>query len=133
MPESLSISRIMQIAVNVHDLARATAFYRDALGLRLLFEVPGMAFFDCGGVRLMLARGETPELDHPSSIIYFQVSDIQASFRALRERAVTVGSEPRLIARLADREVWIADFHDSEENLLALMSEPPLKPGDPVM
>lgn len=125
MTTPLRIERIMQIAVNVHDLPRATAFYRDVLGLPLLFEVPAIAFFDCGGVRLMLAKAEKPELDHPSSIIYFQVDDIQAAFRTLQERSVAVVSEPSLIARLEDREVWIAAFHDSEENLLALMSEPP--------
>src|SRR5471030_2147539 len=88
MPSPLSISRIMQLAVNVQDLGRATAFYRDVLGLPLLFEVPTISFFDCGGVRLMLTRAETPELDHPSSIIYFQVDDIRSSFEALRERHV---------------------------------------------
>jgi predicted enzyme related to lactoylglutathione lyase len=126
MTRPLSISRIMQLAVNVQDLARATAFYRDVLGLPLLFEVPTISFFDCGGVRLMLTRAETPELDHPSSIIYFQVDDIRSSFEALRERNVKTVSEPSLIARMEDREVWIAAFRDSEENLLALMSEPPI-------
>jgi predicted enzyme related to lactoylglutathione lyase len=126
MPRPLSISRIMQLAVNVQDLGRATAFYRDVLGLHLLFEVPTISFFDCGGVRLMLTRAETPELDHPSSIIYFQVDDIRSSFEALRERNVKTVSEPSLIARMEDREVWIAAFRDSEENLLALMSEPPI-------
>jgi predicted enzyme related to lactoylglutathione lyase len=116
----------MQLAVNVQDLGRATAFYRDVLGLPLLFEVPTISFFDCGGVRLMLTRAETPELDHPSSIIYFQVDDIRSSFEALRERHVKTVSEPSLIARMEDREVWIAAFRDSEENLLALMSEPPI-------
>ncbi len=126
MTRPLSISRIMQLAVNVQDLARATAFYRDVLGLPLLFEVPTISFFDCGGVRLMLTRAETPELDHPSSIIYFQVDDIRSSFEALRECNVKTVSEPSLIARMEDREVWIAAFRDSEENLLALMSEPPI-------
>jgi predicted enzyme related to lactoylglutathione lyase len=130
MTTPLQIGRIMQLAVNVQDLPRATAFYRDILGLPLLFEVPAIAFFDCGGVRLMLAKAEKPELDHPSSIIYFQVDDIQAAFQALQERSVTVVSNPSLIARMEDREVWIAAFRDSEENLLALMSEPPLAQRD---
>jgi predicted enzyme related to lactoylglutathione lyase len=126
MTTPLSISRIMQLAVNVHDLRRATAFYRDILELPLLFEVPQISFFDCGGVRLMLTRAETPELDHPPSIIYFQVDDIRSAYRTLLERGVTGMSEPSLIARMEDREVWIAAFRDSEENLLALMSEPPI-------
>lgn len=127
MTTPLLISRIMQLAVNVQDLPRATAFYRDVLGLPLAFEVPGISFFDCGGVRLMLSKAEQPELDHPSSIIYFHVDDIQSSSRALREREVTIVSGPSLIARMEDREVWIAAFRDSEENLLALMSEPPIR------
>jgi predicted enzyme related to lactoylglutathione lyase len=127
MTTPLSISRIMQLAVNVHDLPRATAFYRDVLSLRLLFEVPGISFFDCGGVRLMLGKAESPELDHPSSIIYFQVDDIQSSSQALREREVTIVSGPSLIARMDEHEVWVAAFRDSEQNLLALMSEPPIQ------
>jgi catechol 2,3-dioxygenase-like lactoylglutathione lyase family enzyme len=75
----IGISRIGQIAINVHDLNRATAFYRDTLGLRLLFTAGKLAFFDCGGVRLMLDTPEKPEFDHPSSILYFAVTDIKAA------------------------------------------------------
>ena len=65
------------------DVERATAFYRDVLGLPLLFTVPSMAFFDCGGVRLMLGTASSPEYDHPSSIFYFRVPDIQAGYQRL--------------------------------------------------
>jgi catechol 2,3-dioxygenase-like lactoylglutathione lyase family enzyme len=67
---SVGISRGGQIAINVHDLDRATAFYRDKLGLSLLFTAGKLAFFDCGGVRLMLDIAEKPEFHHPSSILY---------------------------------------------------------------
>jgi methylmalonyl-CoA/ethylmalonyl-CoA epimerase len=76
----IGISRIGQIAVTAHDVERAAAFYQETLGLKLLFKAPpGLAFFDCGGVRLMLSRPEKPEFDHPSSILYFAVPDIQAA------------------------------------------------------
>ena len=78
---NLGIANIGQISIIVKDVERATAFYRDVLGLPLLFTVPGMAFFDCGGVRLMLGTPSSPEYDHPSSILYFRVPDIQAGYQ----------------------------------------------------
>jgi methylmalonyl-CoA/ethylmalonyl-CoA epimerase len=112
-----------QIAVTVRDLARATAFYRDVLGLRHLLEIPDAAFFDCGGVRLMLSRPEREELDHPASILYYRVADIRAAHGALAGRGVAFEDEPHLVARMPDHELWMTFFRDSEGNLLALMSE----------
>jgi methylmalonyl-CoA/ethylmalonyl-CoA epimerase len=118
------ISRIGQIAINAHDVERAAAFYQDALGLKLLFKAPpGMAFFDCGGVRLMLSRPEKPEFDHPSSILYFTVPDIQAAFAKMKESAVKFEDEPHLLARMPDHDLWMTFFRDSEGNLMGLMSE----------
>ena len=118
------ISRIGQIAINAHDVERATAFYQDALGLKLLFKAgPGLAFFDCGGVRLMLTRPEKPEFDHPSSILYFSVPDIQAAHAQMKEKGVKFEDEPHLIAKMPDHELWMTFFRDSEGNLLGLMSE----------
>lgn len=81
----LGISRLGQIAINVHDPQRALAFYRDVLGLPLLFTAGELAFFDCSGVRLMLSRAEKPEFNHPSSILYFSVPDIAVAHRKLIE------------------------------------------------
>ena len=125
VPTQLQLSRIGQIAVNVHDLERATAFYRDVLGMRLLFAVPGMAFFDCGGVRLLLGAAEQPEFDHPASIIYYTVDDIVQAHASLVSRGVRVVHEPRLVAPMPDHDLWMAFFRDSEENVLALMAEVP--------
>jgi len=120
----IGISRVGQIAINAHDVERAAAFYRDALGLKLLFKAPpGLAFFDCGGVRLMLTRPEKPEFDHPSSILYFAVADIQAAFAGMKEKAVQFQDEPHLIARMPDHDLWMVFFRDSEGNLMGLMSE----------
>ena len=124
MVTATGLQRISQISIRTTDTARAVAFYRDALGLKLLFQAPPqLAFFDCGGVRLMLSPAE-PEFDHQGSVIYFAVEDITASHTALAAAGVTFRSEPHLIAKLPDREVWLADFVDSEGNVLALMSEP---------
>jgi methylmalonyl-CoA/ethylmalonyl-CoA epimerase len=118
------LSRIHQISMRVHDVDRAIGFYRDALGLQFLFAAPPrLAFFDCGGVRLMLS---TPEegFDHPGSVLYFAVEDIRQMYDTLKARGVAFRGEPHKIATLADREVWLADFEDTEGNTLALMSEP---------
>ena len=122
-PSTVGISRLGQIAINVHDLNRATAFYRDQLGLKFLFNAGDMAFFDCGGVRFMLTLPEKPEFDHPSSVLYFVVPDIQASHRLMKGSGVKFEDEPHLIARLPDHELWMTFFRDSESNLLGLMSE----------
>jgi methylmalonyl-CoA/ethylmalonyl-CoA epimerase len=118
------LQRIHQISIRARDPARAVTFYRDTLGLKLLFEAPPqLAFFECGGVRLMLSPPE-PEFDHQGSVLYFAVDDIKAAHGALAAAGVTFRSGPHPIAKLPDREVWLADFLDSEGNVLALMSEP---------
>lgn len=123
MPDP-QISQIGQIALTIHDLERAVAFYRDTLGLSLLFQVPPkMAFFDCGGVRLMLSLPEDPELDHPSSILYYKVNDIHAVHAAFRDKGAEFRTEPHLVAKMPDHELWMAFLKDSEGNTLALMSE----------
>jgi predicted enzyme related to lactoylglutathione lyase len=120
----LSSARIGQASINVHDIARAVGFYRDALGIRFLFQAgPKMAFFDCGGVRLMLALPERPEFDHPSSVFYFQVADIQMVTETLQARGVLFEGEPHVIAAMPDHDLWMAFFRDADGNLLALMSE----------
>src|SRR5947207_7958653 len=98
---SFGLNRIGQIAVTVGDLDRAVAFYRDTLGMRLLFQVPNMAFFDCGGVRLMLGASEKPG-EHFSSIIYYKVDDIQRAFETLSSRGVEFEAQPHLIAKMPD-------------------------------
>jgi len=120
---NLGLAQIGQISINVHDLERATAFYRDALGMKHLFTVPKMAFFDCNGIRLMLGIPEKPEFDHPSSIIYFKVDDIQNIFQTFSGRGVKFEDGPHLIAKMPTHDLWMAFFRDSENNLLALMSE----------
>ena len=117
------LSQIGQIAINVHDTGRAVAFYRDQLGIKLLFTAGQLAFFDCGGIRLMLSPPEKTEFDHPSSVLYFKVPDIQQAHATLSQRGVKFEDAPHLIARMPDHELWMTFFRDSENNLLGLMSE----------
>jgi methylmalonyl-CoA/ethylmalonyl-CoA epimerase len=117
------ITSIGQIAINVQDLSRAVGFYRDKLGLRFLYEFPGLAFFDCGGVRLMMSRAEKPELDHPASIIYYKVADIQAASSSLERAGVTLEHQPTRIAEMPDHDLWMSFARDTEGNLFGLMSE----------
>lgn len=118
----LSQSQIGQISITVHDLDRAVAFYKEKLGLKHLFTVSKMGFFDCGGIRLMLAIPESPEFDHPSSVIYFGVDDIQTVFTHLSEAGVQFEQPPHFIAKMDSYDLWMAFFRDSENNLLSLMS-----------
>ncbi len=121
---NLERSRIGQIAVVCKDVARASAFYRDTLGLRHLFDAgPNLSFFDCGGVRLMLTTAERPEDAHASSILYFFVSGIEDTHRELSAKGVRFLDAPHLIARMPDHELWLAAFTDSEGNTMAIMEE----------
>jgi methylmalonyl-CoA/ethylmalonyl-CoA epimerase len=119
-----SLRRIGQIAVIVQDIDRAVAFYRDALGMPLLFRAPpALAFFDCGGIRLMLAPPEGEQ--RGSSILYYAVDDIQGAHAALTKRGVRFVNAPHVVARMPNYDLWLAECRDSEDNVLALMSEVP--------
>lgn len=120
---SPAITGVGQVHVNARDLARATAFYRDVLGLRFLFEIPGSAFFDAGNLRLMVGVPEGLEQDHPASILYYRVPDIHAAFASVTASGAASEGEPHLIARMPDHELWMAFLRDSEGNLFALMAE----------
>jgi len=118
------LDQIGQIFVNVKDLDRAIAFYRDTLGMTFLFQAPpNMAFFDCGGIRLMLGIADRSDLDHPSSIIYYKVDDIERVYETFKARGVEFVVKPHLVAPMPTYDLWLADFKDSEGNYLALMSE----------
>ena len=117
------LRQIGQIAINAKDTERATAFYRDVLGLKLLFQAgPNLSFFDCGGVRLMVTVPEA-EFDHPSTILYYKVDDIRAAYEEIKSRGAEFRDEPHLVAKMPDHELWMTFLKDSEGNTLALMSE----------
>jgi catechol 2,3-dioxygenase-like lactoylglutathione lyase family enzyme len=123
-PVTPGLSQIGQIAIAVKDLPRAVHFYRDVLGLPFLFEAPPqLAFFDCAGVRLMLSVPEKPEFDHPASIIYYRTPNIQDSVAMLKARGAEFETEPHLLARMGNYDLWMAFLRDPERNLIGLMSE----------
>jgi len=120
-----AIIGIAQIAVSVRDLPRAVAFYRDALGLRHLFDAPGMSFFDIGGVRLMVsAQGGEPA--GRGTLIYLKVDDIEQAHTRFEKNAVRFEQPPHVVGRTPNSEVWLAFCVDPDGNLLGLMSERPL-------
>jgi len=119
----LSPSHIAQVAIPVRDLDRARAFYRDTLGLAHLFDAPpGLAFFQCGPTRLMLSQPEGPETAG-SSILYYAVPSAKAAEAELTASGVCFEQVAHLIARVADKDVWLAIARDSEGNLIGMMSE----------
>jgi methylmalonyl-CoA/ethylmalonyl-CoA epimerase len=117
----IALNSIGQIAILVKDVQRATSFYRDKLGIKYLFAAGNIAFFDCGGIRLMLDKAEKPEMG--TSIIYFKVADIDQAHLQMKSRGVEFVDEPHLIAKLPDHDLWMTFFRDSEGNLLSMMSE----------
>ena len=123
----IGLDRIGQIAIVVRDVERAVAYYRDVLGMTFLFSAgPTLAFFDCGGVRLMLGPASEPRFEHPASIIYYKVDDIGGAFAALKARGAIVEREPQLTAHMGTYELWIGFLRDPDDNVLALMAEVPL-------
>ena len=122
--EAFGIRTLGQVSMRAQNLERAVAFYRDTLGVPFLFEAPPrMAFFDLDGVRLLLGEPESPEHDHPGSVLYFKVPDIQHAHSTLLARGVAFDAEPHLLVDMGAYELWMAFLKDSEGNQLALMSE----------
>lgn len=123
---AVPLERIKQIAVPVRDVKEAARFYRDTLGLKHLFDAPpALSFFDCGGVRLMLAgpdaQGEDGDQQHP--VLFYDVSDIKTAHAKMKSSGARSLEEPHIIARMNGREVWIASVSDGQGNVVSLMSE----------
>jgi catechol 2,3-dioxygenase-like lactoylglutathione lyase family enzyme len=120
------VRTIGQIHVSVSDIDRSVEFYRDVLGARFLFDVPGrsMAFFDLDGVRLYLGAPESPQF-RSAPLIYFSVDDVDEAYATLRARGVGFDQEPHVVHRTADTELWMAFFRDPDGTNLAIMAEHP--------
>lgn len=117
----LALEKIGQIAIMVKDVQRATEFYRDKLAMKYLFTAGDLAFFDCGGIRLMLGKPEGA--DSGTSTIYFKVPEINEAHEQMKSRGVHFVDKPHLIAKLPDHDLWMTFFRDSEGNMLGLMTE----------
>jgi methylmalonyl-CoA/ethylmalonyl-CoA epimerase len=113
---------VTQVLVPVTDLERATAFYRDVLGLPHLFSIAGGAFLGGGGVRIYLALADasTPP---GRSILYHAVRDIDATVRDLAARGARVRTRPHVIDRGPGRELRLAFVDDTEGNAIGLLEE----------
>ena len=120
---SAQLSGILQIAISVENVDRATAFYRDVLELKYLMSGPNMAFFDCGGVRLYLASGAGAGHAGSNSNVYFRTNDMPKMLLLLKEKKVPIHQEPQIIASLPDHDLWLMWIRDSEQNLLGIMEE----------
>jgi len=119
---NLSDSRIGQISIVCTDVARARDFYRDALGVKHLFDAgPTLSFFQSGATRLMLSTAEGEPTG--TSVLYFFVFDIEATKKDLVGKGVKFIDEPHMIAKMPDHELWLVAFRDSENNMMALMEE----------
>lgn len=117
------IQKVGQIGIPVKNLEKAVHFYKEQLGLPLLFQTGNMAFFECNGLRLMLSLPEKEQFAHASSVLYFQVDDIQTAFEDFKKRDVTFIDEPHLVAKIGQTETWMTFFKDTEENTHAFVSE----------
>jgi methylmalonyl-CoA/ethylmalonyl-CoA epimerase len=118
-----NIQKVGQIGVPVKNLENAIAFYKDILDLPLLFNTDRLAFFECNGMRLFLSLPESEEFAHPSSVIYFQVQDIHASYEELKGKEVSFMDEPHIVGTMGNIEIWMAFFKDTEDNTHAIMCE----------
>jgi methylmalonyl-CoA/ethylmalonyl-CoA epimerase len=123
-PSALHLDQIGQDRDAGPRRREAIAFYRDVLGMRFLFQAPpGLGFFDCAGVRLMLDGPAGAQAGAHGSVLYYKVPDLPAAFATLSARGVIFEGKPHLIAKMPDHELWMAFFRDPDGNLLALMSE----------
>ncbi len=123
---NLSDAKIAQLLIPVADFEKGVAFYRDVLGIPFLFAAPPqMAFFNCGGVRLLVGVHQPGQSPQRGSAIYFQVPDIGAVFASLKAHGVQFGAEPHIVHRTPTSALWLAEFVDPDGNQLALMSEVP--------
>jgi len=117
------LNGVIQIAIPVKDIDRATAFYRDRLGLALLMNGPNMAFLNCGGIRIYLDANPGGAEPGGNSLVYFRATDIEHAHGAFKDSGVTIHRAPYVIASLPDRDVWLMWIRDSESNLLGVMEE----------
>jgi methylmalonyl-CoA/ethylmalonyl-CoA epimerase len=123
-PHSTQLSEIGQIALSVSDVAKATAFYRDVLGLKFLFSAgPNLAFFAAGSVRIMLTLPEGAGAVGKNSVLYFKVADLAGAHAAIVGRGATNEQGPHLIAKMPDHELWMGFVRDPDGNFIGLMQE----------
>lgn len=124
----VALSKVRQIALPVRDIGEATRFYRDTLGLRHLFDAPpALSFFDCGGVQLMLAgpEGQGKDGEQQHAVLFYDTSDIKSTHARIESSGAKSLEDPRVVARMNGREIWVSSFSDGQGNVVGLMSDVP--------
>lgn len=118
----MAVGPVGQIHISVTDLDRAVAFYRDVLGIPMLFRVPGqpMAFFQAGDVRLYLGTPESPEFAS-KCVLYFRVDDLDAEYQRLGAAGATFLDEPHVVHRDDNGEMWMVFLTDPDGHQIGLM------------
>ena len=119
--QSSALSRVAQIALTVRDLPAAMKFYKDTLGLKLLFETNGMAFFDAGSVRLLVGVARSAQVVPGNTVVYFDAQDWQAAEQQLASRGVAFDSPIEVVQRTNGKELVLHQFKDPDGNLLAIL------------
>jgi methylmalonyl-CoA/ethylmalonyl-CoA epimerase len=114
--------KLAQVALTVNDVSQAVPFYRDVLGLKLLFEQPKLAMFDAGSARLMLS-GFPRDENNPESVLYYSVDDMQSAWEELTVKGVDIVTEPRMVGKLEGREFHVAVIRDQDRRMVGIMSE----------
>jgi methylmalonyl-CoA/ethylmalonyl-CoA epimerase len=117
----MTLSKLAQIALSTRDLTKAVPFYRDVLGLKLLFEVSGMAFFDAGGIRLMIGPAHHEGALQNNTYVYFDAGDWYATEKALETRGLKFERETEIVQRADGKEHALRFFKDPDGNALAIM------------
>ena len=115
------LEKIAQIALTTQNLAKAVTFYRDTLGLKLMFEVSGMAFFDVGGTHLMIGEAKLDGALQNNTYIYFDAGEWQETEAALTERGLKFDRPAEVVQRAEGKEHAIRFFKDPDGNALAIM------------
>ncbi|MES1202342.1 MAG: VOC family protein [Pseudomonadota bacterium] len=121
----LNLDHIGQIAFATANTDRAERFYEDVLGLRKLYRYGELVFFDCAGVRLMIAQSEDPDVVAKHSTLYLKCADIALAHAELEKRGAKFEGPPHGVAAMEDHDLWMSFFRDPDEHLLALMCEAP--------
>lgn len=115
---------IGQIAITVSDVPKATAFYRDVIGLRHLFDAgPNLAFLAAGPVRVMLSTPQGHGAPGANSVLYFKVADVESAHAAMLAKGAANERPPQRTAKMPDHELWIGFVRDPDGNLVGLMEE----------
>lgn len=118
----LNEARLEQVALTISDVDAARTFYRDSLGLRLMFEANDMLFFEVGGTRLMLAQDNAWRRPaRPGSILYFHVEDFAAALVRLQGKPVTLVGPVETVQTISSGSLRLQQFEDADGNMLAIM------------